>query len=142
MAEEEIDPSARLVSILEEMLTWTKAGMYSSVQQLMKNQFGDARNEEKLAYELLDGKRQLGDIIQICKQVVGEAVIISKPSLSKWATKWERLGLVKKDGKKISRLFSLADFGIQVPQLPKALDSPSNGNEGEQADRDELGNVQ
>ncbi len=131
MPEEKPDSHDRMVSLLEEMLVWTKAGMYSSVQQLIKSQFKDARDEEKLAYELLDGKRQQGEIIQICKQVVGPTAIISQPSLSKWSVKWDRLGLVKKDGRKITRLFSLADFEIQVPQLPKNLDSTSSFDQSE-----------
>lgn len=138
MPEEKIDSSPRLIPLLEEMLTWTKVGMYSSVRQLIHSQFGNVRDEERLAYELLDGKRKQGEIIKLCKQVVGHAVAISQPSLSQWAAKWERLGLVKKDGQKITRLFSLADFGISIPKLPKNLDPTSNSDQpGDQAGADQ-----
>jgi hypothetical protein len=105
---------SRIVEVLQEILVWTKVGMYPAVERMLQDQFAKARPEERLAFELLDGRRSQKDIVAISKQSVAEAKI-SPTALSVWVGKWEKLGLVRKNGNMVARLFSLRDFWIDVP---------------------------
>jgi hypothetical protein len=106
---------SRIIKVLEEILMWTKVGMYPTVERMLQSQFKSARPEERLAFELLDGTRSQKDVVAISKKSIPEAKI-SPAALSAWVAKWEKLGLVRKNGNMVTRLFSLRDFGIDVPQ--------------------------
>jgi hypothetical protein len=54
--------------------------------------------------------------VETCEASVPDAKI-SPPSLSVWTTKWEKIGLVKKEGQRVTQLFSLVDFGLNVPKI-------------------------
>jgi hypothetical protein len=108
----------RMLDVLEEILLWTRVGMYPAVERMMQSQFGNARPEERLAYELLGGDYNYRDIVNIAKKAVPDAKI-SPATISTWATKWEKFGLVQKNGKAVTRLFSLLDFGLEVPRVPE-----------------------
>ena len=115
-------PEERAIDVLEELLVWTKVGMYAAVESVLKTQFGEStRAEEKLAFELCDGEASQTEIIKVCKTSIADAKI-STASMSRWTTKWEKLGLLRKDGNQMTRLFSLRDFGIDVPNS-KAVES-------------------
>lgn len=121
----------RIVELLEEILLWTKLGTYPSVETVMKSQFEKSAPEERLAYELLDGTKSQKDVIEICKKSIEEAKI-SPATLSRLVTKWEKLGLMKKDGYTFTHRFSLSDFNIEVPKVKQsqsvALVEPQQDN--------------
>lgn len=105
-----------ILDVLEEILIWTKASSFRSVKGVVEEVFSESRPEERLAYELLDGRITQGEIVNKCKSIVGPDCKISAPTLSIWITKWEKMGLAKKKEGKNFRCFSLVDFGIDVPQ--------------------------
>lgn len=116
--------SDRVVELLEELLVWTRAGMYGRVSELIQAEFkqhAEERSEIILAYELLDGSRTYKEIVQVCKASIPDARI-APSTLSSWVAKWERLGLLKKEGSTPVKLFSLADFAIEIPGM---VDPPS-----------------
>ena len=121
-------PVERMVEILEDILAWTKVGMYAAVEQMLERQFGteDTRPEELLAFELCDGAMKQKDVVEACKATLGPGARISPGPLSRWITKWEKLGLVKRDGVRTTRLFSLRDFGFDVPQLKESAQEKSD----------------
>ena len=107
-----------IISILKEMLVWTKVGMYSSVKDLILSEFLEAKPETKLAYELLDGHRSQSEIVEYCKKNIKDPKI-SNASLSRWTKSWENLGLLEKNGNTIKKNFSLLDFGFNDEFLKK-----------------------
>lgn len=120
MSDEEGEAVREIIRLLEEMVTWTKAGLYENVEHLIQREFEDARPEQRLAYELSDSQTQ-SEIERICKAVVGEDAKISQSSVSDWMGRWERLGLIKRNGRSVSRLFSLEDFGLEVPEVDRSV---------------------
>ena len=106
----------RVVTLLEELVTWTRIGMYSAAETLLRKQFAESRPEERLAYELLDGNRSQKQVIEICKKSV-EGAKISPAAISRWIVKWEKIGLVRRSESGSKKNFSLPDFGIEVPSV-------------------------
>lgn len=105
-------------SLLKEILIWTKVGMYASVKNLIISEFEEANDEKKVAFELLDGERSQSEIVDYCKDKIPDAKI-SNASLSIWTKTWEKIGLVERNGSKISKNFSLLDFGFTDDLLKK-----------------------
>lgn len=114
-----MEHNEQIKNILEEMLVWTKAGMYSSVSSLIMSEFENTRDEKKLAYELLDGDRSQSEIVGICKNEFGSDAQVSTSSLSNWVNSWEKLGLIKKYGISVTKNFSLLDFNFNNSFLKK-----------------------
>jgi hypothetical protein len=104
----------RIEDLLEQILAWTRVGNYAAAKQILLDNFGDAKPEERLSYQLLDGTRSQKDVLEICLRSLAEPKI-SRSGLSAWVTKWEKLGLVQKAGSNVKRLFSLPDFQLAVP---------------------------
>lgn len=107
---------SRVEDLLEQLLAWTRVGMYPVAKQLLFDKFAEARPEERLAYELLDGDRSQKDVLEVCTRSLSDPKI-SRSGLSSWVSKWEKLGLVQKAGSNVKRLFSLEDFGLDVPPV-------------------------
>lgn len=89
--------------ILQELLTWTRVGFYSSVKQML----GDVLNTDnkRLAYQLADGK--------MSKEAIRSEAAIGTDSLTDLYQTCVNLGLmeVTQDNKRI-RLFDLTNFGL------------------------------
>lgn len=117
--------NSRVEELLESILIWTRVGMYSNVLGILKAHFEESRPEERLAYELLTGERSQKEIIELCKQSVPKARI-SPATLSTWISKWERVGLLKKEGNSVTKHFSLGDFGIEVPAVSLPVANPKS----------------
>jgi len=107
------------VEILKEMLVWMRAGSFDSVKKAFLDELGSetSKPEQRLAYELLDGARSQKDVIALCRRAI-PGCKISPATLSRWVGGWERRGWVERSGMVSRRLFSLGDFGIEVPELP------------------------
>lgn len=120
MTQESDVEGSRVVELLEELVVWTKAGLYNSVRALVQEEFGDARPEQRLAYQLCDSQIQ-SEIVRICKEAVGKDATISQPSVSDWMSRWDRLGLITRQGRTVVRHFSIDDFGLDVPEVDKSV---------------------
>lgn len=104
--DEKID---KVIQLLEEILKWTRIeGM-----QRTKTIFDEfvKTDLEKLVYENSNGQnsREVGTIAQTSHTTV----------INYWK-KWSRFGIIEevlsRGGTRYKRVFSLSDFGIEVPQ--------------------------
>jgi hypothetical protein len=107
MGEEKFD---RIIELLEEILKWTRLeGLQKAKAALTELLKADA---EKLAYEYSDGRTS--------REVAG-VVGVSHATIANYWRKWSRYGIVverssRGGGTSYKRLFSLSDFGIEVPK--------------------------
>jgi len=103
----------RMIQLLEEILKWTRLeGVQrakTTLTELLKT------HAEKLVYEYSDGRtsRQIADIVGV-----------SHATVTNYWKKWARYGIVKevgaRGGTRYQRVFSLSDFGIEVPPVSVA----------------------
>lgn len=110
MSDEKFD---RMIQLLEEILKWTRLeGVQrakTTLTELLKT------HAEKLVYEYSDGRtsRQIADIVGV-----------SHATVTNYWKKWARYGIVKevgaRGGTRYQRVFSLSDFGIEVPPVSVA----------------------
>jgi len=107
----------RVVEVLEEILVWIRASSYGRVRDGILAEFVESKcgPEVRLAYQLMDGTRSRSEILDACRRAFPEGKV-SERSLSRWTTAWERRGWVGRENRTARRLFSLADFGIEVPE--------------------------
>ena len=120
MGKNDESSDSRVVELLEELVVWTKAGLYESVETLVHREFEEARPEQRLAYELSDSQIQR-EIVRICEEVVGDDAQISQSAVSDWLSRWERIGLISRSGRSVTRHFALADFGLDVPEVNSSV---------------------
>jgi len=98
------------VQLLREILKWIK---FDGMQRV-KNTLIDVlqKDVEKVIYEFSDGRSSI-DIAKLAG--------VSHQTVVNYWKKWSRLGLVEAErargGTRYKRVFSLEDFGIEVPQL-------------------------
>lgn len=105
--------SDRVVELLEELVVWTKAGLYSNVAALIADQFGDARSEQRLAFHLCED-HTYGRIVEICRATLDDPRV-STSSISNWVERWENVGLLSRNGRTVQKHFALDDFGVDLP---------------------------
>lgn len=111
---EDVGNLNRVEDLLEQILAWTRVGMYAAAKEALSAEFREAPRGARLAYELLDGKRTQKDVLELCGKKFNDPKVFSKSTLSNWVGKWERLGLIKKEGQP-KKLFSLEDFNLAEP---------------------------
>jgi hypothetical protein len=108
--EETKDKQDRIIEVLEEMLVWTKVTSIPHVKTILLELLPG--NEEKIAYHLSDGEHS--------SQEVAKPAGVSFGTVTRWWKNWVRAGIAKsvsaRGGERAKRLFSLEDFGIEVPQ--------------------------
>jgi hypothetical protein len=110
MAEEKTD---RIIELLEEILKWVRLEgaqrALDTLKELLKT------DTEKLVYENSDGHTS--------REIAG-VVGTSHATVINYWKKWLRFGIVKekssRGGTRFVKVFSLADFGIEVPRLARA----------------------
>lgn len=97
--------------ILEEMLRWIKVTSIPHVRQMLDS----LPLEEKIAYHNSDGERNSREIAKI--------VGVNQTTIVNWWKKWNTKGIVEplhvKRGIRYCHAFSLSDFDIRVPSIPK-----------------------
>lgn len=108
-----------MVKLLEELVRWTKVISIPEVKKLLEEILSSP--EEKVAYESSDGKPS---------QEVAKSANVSYVTVTVWWKKWIKAGLAEaisaKGGQRARRLFSLDDFGIEIPKLvPKQKAKPA-----------------
>lgn len=102
---------------LVELLKWTKFSGIKEVKSVLESSINT--NEEKIIYSLSDGKNSSYNIAKIM-----EANDTVRRRVSKYWDRWENAGLgsslpAQGRGTRFKHSFSLDDFGIKVPELPK-----------------------
>jgi len=109
---EEGNAQDRTVKLLEELVKWTKFSSMPGVRKTLLDILKD--DERKLVYQLSDGKGS----VEIAKMSgVGASTI------PEWWKTWNKAGITEaipvKGGERAKRIFSLEDFGIDVPKMKK-----------------------
>ena len=109
----------RTIELLEELVKWTKVTSIPKVKKLLLEILSSP--EEKIAYQLSEGKKT---VKQAAKQVNA-----ATGTISGWWKKWIKAGIAEpipvSGGTRARRVFSLDDFGIEVP-----LSREMTSNEG------------
>lgn len=104
----EQDKTGRVVEILEEILKWTKVTSIPHVKKLLLEILPSDR--EKIAYRYSDGRGS---------KAVAKFAGVNFSTVTIWWKKWTRAGIAEtigvKGGERARRIFSLEDFGIEVP---------------------------
>lgn len=102
------DKQDRMIEMLEEMLKWTKVTSIPQVKELLLDILPS--DEEKIAYYYSDGRGS---------QEVAKLAGVTHTTVTNWWKIWARGGIAEimsvKGGVRAKRLFSLEDFGIEVP---------------------------
>jgi len=100
----------RTIELLEELVKWTKVTSIPHVKKLLEEILPSP--EEKVAYESSDGKPSQ-EVAKLCNK--------SYSTVTVWWKNWIRVGIAEsiasKGGQRAKRVFSLYDFGIEIPQL-------------------------
>lgn len=109
--DEKKDKQDRMIELLEELLKWTKVTSTPHLKKLLLDILPN--DEEKIAYHHSDGRSS---------QEVAKLAGVSYVTITKWWKIWMRAGIAEslavKGGERARRIFSLEDFGIEVP-IPK-----------------------
>jgi len=99
--------------VLKEILKWTKIQGMDKVKQIMLTEFSDEK--KRLVYSLSDG-RSSDDIEKVLNKQVSDV------SVRNWWKSWARMGITELHPdykKRYIKLFSLEDFGIDLPDNPQ-----------------------
>lgn len=114
----------RTIELLEELVKWAKVTSIPHVKKLLEEILTSP--EEKVAYESSDGKPS---------QEIAALAKISFHTVTVWWKKWIKVGLAEpipsRGGQRAKRLFSLTDFGIEVPELSHKEKTKSSGETGQ-----------
>jgi hypothetical protein len=102
----------REIEILEEILRWIKVTSIPQVKKLLLDLLQS--DEEKIAYHRSNGRSS---------REVARFAGVRHGAIAKWWKIWIRAGIAEsisvRRGKRAKRIFSLEDFGIEVPSLKK-----------------------
>jgi hypothetical protein len=100
----------RMIELLEELVKWTKVRSLPRVKELLLSILKNP--EEMTAYQASDGERS--------GREVGERANVGQTTVARWWKTWIRAGIAEpvsvQRGERAKRIFSLDDFGIEVPQ--------------------------
>lgn len=109
----------RVVSLLEELVVWTKFASRQAIVTAWDKILSDDRH--LWAYELSDGSRTQSQVAQ--------ASGLSQPTISNLWTRWRRLGIARSHGKTVIHLARPSDLGMEralrlAGTTAKALEVP------------------
>jgi len=109
MPEEKIDKQDRMIELLEEMLRWMKVTNIPQVKKLLLDILPS--DKERIAYHYSDGRDS---------REVGTVAGVHFSTVARWWRTWVKVGIAeslstKGGGERAKRIFSLEDFGIEVP---------------------------
>jgi len=106
---------------LKEILKWVKVTSIPNVKKLLLEVLSS--DEEKIAYHYSDGRGS---------QDIAKLVRVSHTTVTRWWKAWIYAGIAEnvsvKGGERARRIFSLENFGIEVPQVkvkPEITDEKS-----------------
>jgi hypothetical protein len=120
MSNPELSKEDQMIHLLEELVRWTKVTSIPQVKKLLEEMLQSP--EEKTAFQASDGTKTQGEIAKIAG--------VSQMTVSNYGKKWVKNGIAKPvsamGGQRAVRLFSLEDFGIEIP---KVLSKPKEAAE-------------
>ena len=100
----------KIVELLNELLKWIKVTSIPHVKTLLQEILRN--DKEKIAYHCSDGR----NIREVAK-----SANVGVSTIGNWWKTWSKYGIVElvsvRRGKRVKRIFSLEDFGIQVPRI-------------------------
>lgn len=113
----------RMIELLEELVKWTRVTSIPSVKKLLLEILTSP--EEKIAYQSSNGKRT--------SREVSRQANASHKTVAKWWRNWIKTGIaesisVKGGGRRARKIFSLDDFGIEVPVIKETTGEEGEGN--------------
>ena len=98
---------AEALSVLREILNWTRASSFHSVKALLQDALPDTKT--KLVYQMSDGTKSVEQIRIACKVSPNAVVTLTQKCVS--------MGIMEqREDKKRIRLFDLNDFGLNPTQ--------------------------
>lgn len=100
----------RVVDLLEELVKWTKVMSIPKVRTVLEEILQTP--EERVAYQQSDGKPS---------KEIAELANVSYVTVTKWWKRWIKAGVAEpisaRGGERARRVFSLEDFGLEIPSL-------------------------
>lgn len=115
----------QIVELLEELVRWTRVTSFPKVKDLLNGIL--TCPEEKVAYQSSDGEKTLREVAEMAN--------VGTSTISRWWKAWIKAGIAEsisvQRGERAKRIFSLDDFGIEVPVIREATaqDSGVGGEE-------------
>jgi transposase-like protein len=110
MARKKMDKQDIIIELLGEMLKWIKVTNIPHVKTLLSEILPS--DKEKIAYHYSDGRSS---------REVAKLAGVKFSTVAKWWKTWSKAGIAEligaKRGKRAKRIFSLEEFGIEVPSL-------------------------
>lgn len=101
-------PDNSALTVLKEILNWTRAASFHSVKALLQEALPDSKSRR--AFQMLDGTKSMEQVRIACK--------MSPNGLIALAQKCVAMGLMElTEDKKRVRLFDLDDFDLNVPEV-------------------------
>jgi len=115
------DFEKKLIQTLEELVKWTRVTSIPHVKKLLLEIL--TTPEEKIAYESSNGERTGREVAEVAN--------VTQPTVARWWKIWTKAGIAEaisvQRGERARRLFSLDDFGIEVPVIHKATQEQGEG---------------
>jgi len=98
-----------MISLLREIVKWTKFQAWGKVKDVLLNLLDD--DEKKIMYHLSDGKNS--------SRKIAERVSVGHTTIVRYWNEWANFNIVepisvKGGGSRYKRMFELGDFGIEV----------------------------
>lgn len=121
----------RIIELLEELVKWKRFEGAQLAKKTLRELF--AKDAEKIVYQHSDGKTS---------REIAEIAGVSDFSVRNYWKKWNIEGLVVPSNKfkgRYERVFSLEDFGIDVPMLKNP--SPKSEKDDSQPETDVEGTL-
>jgi len=108
------DTQDRIIELLEEMVKWTRFSSMPGVKQVLMDVLND--DERKMVYQFSDGRGS---------EEVAKLTGVGASTIPRWWKIWIKAGISEavsvKGGERAKRLFSLEDFGIDIPKPKQAI---------------------
>jgi hypothetical protein len=115
LGKDERDLLERIYGTLQELLKWTRFEGMLKVKEVLLDVL--RTDEEKLAYHYSDGRGS---------REIAKLAGLSHTTIVDYWKKWANLGLMEfinvRGGTRYKRVFSLSDFGIEIPRVKAGVD--------------------
>ena len=92
--------------LLSEILKWQRLQGLNTLQAVVPKLLDS--EEKKIVYEMTDGKNGIKEVQARIKVATG--------TVHKWWNQWLASGIITKDGVKYSKIVSLKELGIEIPE--------------------------
>jgi hypothetical protein len=124
-----------MIELLEELVKWTKATSIPKVRDILEELVRTPG--ERIVYEFSDGKT--------ARKELSEMSGVDEGDVSRDWKKWARGGILEQipsqGGSRGKSLFSLEDFGIEVPAVSQAIKDKKDGKKENETDPQIVGKV-